>query len=108
MLVALLGLLYVDHYTQINTREAQHVEEKDERVLWADWRQQFELRGEKVPVEKPAKPPAVYYGVSGVGLLLLLMIILPLATVEVARLFTAENVQPYRFISAAGSGSLVI
>jgi phosphatidate cytidylyltransferase len=46
--------------------------------------------------------------VAGVGLLVLLLLVAPIATVEVARLFTAENVQPYRFISAAGSGSLVL
>jgi phosphatidate cytidylyltransferase len=108
MLAALLGLLWVDHYAQVRTKEAGKVEEKDDRVLWSRWRHEFEVRGEKVPEIKPPKPPAINYGVAGVGVLILLLIILPLATEEVARLFTAENVRPYRFISAAGSGSLVL
>jgi hypothetical protein len=44
-------------------------------------------------------------GIGGIGLLILLLIILPSATVELARLFTAERVRPYRLISAAGSGA---
>jgi phosphatidate cytidylyltransferase len=108
MLAALLGLLWADHYVQVKTQADQKVEEKDERVGWSRWRYEYEIRGEKVPDVKPAKPPKIYYGVAGVGLLILLLIILPLATEEVARLFTAENVRPYRFISAAGSGALVI
>lgn len=47
-------------------------------------------------------------GVAGIGLMTLLMLILPTATVELARLFTAERVRPYRFISAAGSGALIV
>jgi phosphatidate cytidylyltransferase len=47
-------------------------------------------------------------GVAGVGLLALLLIILPIATVELATLFTAERVRPFRLISFAGSGALVV
>src|SRR5438105_2277203 len=47
------------------------------------------------------------YGIGGVGLLALLMI-LPSATVELATLFAAEKVQPYRLIAAFGAGSLAI
>ena len=47
-------------------------------------------------------------GVGGIGLLLLLMIILPLATTELATLFAAERVRPYRLIAAVGSGALVL
>lgn len=47
------------------------------------------------------------YGVGGVGLLVLLVIILPLATIELANLFAAERIKPYRFIAAVGSGALV-
>jgi phosphatidate cytidylyltransferase len=50
----------------------------------------------------------VHYGLRGVGLLVLLMIILPLATAELAMLFTAERVRPYRVIAAIGSGALVL
>lgn len=47
-------------------------------------------------------------GLEGVGLLALLLFVLPTAVVELARLFTAENVRPYRFIAAAGAGSIVV
>jgi phosphatidate cytidylyltransferase len=101
-------LLYVDYYVQARTKAAGMVRETDERVLWQRWRADYERRGEPLPATRPAQPPPINYGVAGVGLLILLLIILPLATEEVARLFTAENVRPYRFISAAGSGSLVL
>ncbi|MGH9371010.1 MAG: hypothetical protein ACRD15_05710, partial [Vicinamibacterales bacterium] len=52
--------------------------------------------------------PGMRHGVGGIGLLLLLVIVLPLAVVELARLFTAENVRPYRTISALGSGALAL
>lgn len=106
MLAALLGLLYVDHYVQVRTRAAGMVRETDDRVLWARYRES--IADQAKPPALPENPPAINYGVAGVGLLALLIIILPLATQEVARLFTAENVSPYRFISGAGSGSLVI
>jgi phosphatidate cytidylyltransferase len=48
------------------------------------------------------------YGVGGVGLLVLLIIVLPLATAELATMFAAEKVRPYAIISAAGSGLLVL
>jgi phosphatidate cytidylyltransferase len=47
-------------------------------------------------------------GIAGVGLLVLLLIILPTATLELARLFTAERVRPYRVISVAGSAALIV
>lgn len=48
------------------------------------------------------------WGVGGVGLLILLMIILPPAIIELATLFAAEKVRPYRFIAAAGSAALAM
>jgi phosphatidate cytidylyltransferase len=48
------------------------------------------------------------YGIGGAGLLAMLLIILPSAIVELANLFAAERVQPYRFIAAAGAGSLAV
>jgi phosphatidate cytidylyltransferase len=48
------------------------------------------------------------YGIGGAGLLALLLLILPSAIIELATLFAAERVQPYRFIAAAGAGSLAI
>ena len=47
-------------------------------------------------------------GVGGLGLLILLAIILPLAVREVATLFAAERVRPYRFIAAVGSSLLIL
>ena len=46
-------------------------------------------------------------GVVGIGLLIILAIILPLATAEIATLFTPERVRPYRFIAAVGSAALI-
>src|SRR5688572_16850896 len=64
-------------------------------LLWLDWyveRRTQHLEG----------------GIGGVGILVLLLIILPIATIELATLFAAERVKPYRFISMAGSGMLVL
>jgi phosphatidate cytidylyltransferase len=47
-------------------------------------------------------------GVGGIGLCLLLLLLLPPATAELARLFTAESVRPYRLISVAGSAMLIL
>lgn len=47
-------------------------------------------------------------GVGGIGVMILLAMILPLAVQEIAVLFTAENVRPYRFIAAAGCSLLVM
>lgn len=59
-------------------------------VLWLDW--WIESR----------------YEVKGAGLLGLLIITLPLANLELARLFAAEHVQPYRFISGIFGGLIVL
>ena len=48
----------------------------------------------------------VKYGVGGVGLMIILLLVLPIAMVELAYLFTAEHVRPYRLISSIGSGAL--
>lgn len=47
-------------------------------------------------------------GIGGIGLLLLLMAILPLATYELAALFAAEKVRPYRTLSSIGSALLIL
>ncbi|CAA9376558.1 MAG: Phosphatidate cytidylyltransferase [uncultured Phycisphaerae bacterium] len=52
--------------------------------------------------------PGVRGGVGGVGLLVILGIVLPLATREIATLFAAEHVRPYPAIAAVGSGALVL
>jgi phosphatidate cytidylyltransferase len=59
-------------------------------VLWLDWL-----------IEKRTH-------VKGVGILALMLVLLPSAALEMARLLTAENVQPYRFITILGSGLLVV
>src|SRR5580704_9470044 len=75
MLAALLGLLYLDHWIEMQTPG------------WV----------------KPRNS-----GLSGVGLLIMLIFLLPAATAEVGRLFVAEHVRPYRFLAGFGSGLLVI
>lgn len=82
MLGGLLLLLWVDHWAQGWTKAMgiNHIRAED--------------------------GPAA--GVGGIGLLIILMIVLPPATLELAMLFTAERVRPYRIISALGSGALVI
>ncbi len=74
-------------------------------LLWVDW----EFERWTTPWMKHIHPndPNVA-GIAGAGLLVLLLIILPLAVTELAILFTAERVQPYRIIATAGSGALVI
>jgi phosphatidate cytidylyltransferase len=59
-------------------------------VLWADW--YVEAIG----------------GPRGVGVLTLLAVLVPLATVELARLFTAENVRPFRVLAATGALAIVV
>ena len=65
-------------------------------LLWLDWFVQSRTRH--------LEPN----GVGGVGLLVLLLVILPVATIELATLFAAERVRPYRFVSTVGSGMLVL
>jgi phosphatidate cytidylyltransferase len=64
-------------------------------LLWLDWFVEQRTRH-------------VEGGVGGVGIVVLLLIILPIATIELATLFAAERVKPHRFISMAGSGMLVL
>jgi phosphatidate cytidylyltransferase len=81
MLAALLATLYLDYKIEKST------------VGWI-----------RVPIDGE-----IYErGVAGVGLFLLLMVMLPMGVTELAQLFTAENVRPYRAIAAVGSGSLVV
>jgi phosphatidate cytidylyltransferase len=48
------------------------------------------------------------YGVGGVGILALLIILLPPAMTELATLFAAERVKPDLIITAIGAGGLVV
>ncbi len=47
-------------------------------------------------------------GIGGIGLLVICMILLPPATIELASLFTAVKVRPYRLISGIGSNILAL
>jgi len=47
-------------------------------------------------------------GIGGIGLLVLLLLIVPVATTELATLFAAEKVRPYRVLAAVGSGTLAL
>jgi phosphatidate cytidylyltransferase len=81
MLVGLLALLYLDYWVEQNTQ---------------GW------------VKLPNLHPPRQFGLGGVGLLLAMIFLLPLATTEVARLFVAEQIRPYRFLAGLGSGLLAI
>jgi phosphatidate cytidylyltransferase len=69
-------------------------------LLWVDHRAQswtvgaYEYRGEK-------------RGLAGLGVVALLLIAMPGAVAELANLFAAERVRPYRVIAAAGSAALI-
>jgi phosphatidate cytidylyltransferase len=52
--------------------------------------------------------PVPGQGLGGAGLAILLLVLLPLSTVEMAQLLTAERVRPYRALAAFGSGLLVL
>lgn len=79
MLAALIGMLWLDYQIEVWTRD------------WAVG--YFE---------------GMTHGIGGAGILLTLVIVLPMAVVELATLFTAENVRPYRFIASVGCAALVI
>ncbi len=66
-------------------------------LLWLDYAAQRWTAGQGGLVE----------GIGGIGLFALLILILPPAILELAQLFAAERVKPYRFIAAVGSASLV-
>lgn len=69
-------------------------------LLWLDYKAQhwtmgaYQYRGED-------------RGLAGLGVLTLLLIAMPAAVVELAHLFTAERVKPYRLIAAFGSAALL-
>ena len=78
MLAALGGLFWVDWYIERATR---------------DWAVGRGLTADT--------------GVGGIGILVLLLAVCPLAVHEIAVLFTAERVRPYRFIAAAGASAMI-
>ncbi|HXE51572.1 MAG TPA: phosphatidate cytidylyltransferase [Tepidisphaeraceae bacterium] len=76
MLVALFGLLWLDSAAEVWTRPWMH--------------RRFH----------------VHYGIGGIGLMMILLLLLPAAVVELTALFTATHVRPYRIIASLGSGAL--
>jgi phosphatidate cytidylyltransferase len=65
-------------------------------LLWVDHMVEIWTMGWQIRRGEP-------HGIAGVGLLVLLLLALPLATMELAALFARQQVRPYRFIAAAGS-----
>ena len=47
-------------------------------------------------------------GIQGIGLAILLISVSPLAINELAVLFTAEHVRPYRIVAGVGSAALIL
>lgn len=66
-------------------------------LLWLDANLQGMTRAD------PKSP-----GIAGIGLLIILGIVLPLATREIGTLFAAERIRPYPIIAGLGSGALVL
>jgi phosphatidate cytidylyltransferase len=71
-------------------------------LLWVDSKSQQWTKGMEVFGHQFGD------GISGLGLLFLLLLILPPATTELATLFAAERVKPYRILVALGSGALAV
>lgn len=67
-------------------------------LLWLDSVIQF----------RTMDPSRLPNGLQGLGLLVLLIVMAPLAINELAVLFTAEHVRPYRVIATAGSSAMAI
>jgi phosphatidate cytidylyltransferase len=66
-------------------------------LLWVDWAAQGWTTSARWP-----------NGIGGLGLLVLLIIVLPIATLELEALFAAEQVRPQKFIAGLGAGLLVL
>ena len=75
-------------------------------LLWLDWAIQQWTR----PYVQVDNHQGTVYdiGIAGVGFLLLLLLIVPLATYELANLFAAEKVRPYRSLASTGAALLVL
>lgn len=78
MMASLLLLLWADYYLQVVT------------CGWVVWGQRMDE------------------GIRGIGLTVLLLAMLPPAVIELATLFAAEQVKPYRIIAVLGMGALAI
>jgi phosphatidate cytidylyltransferase len=65
-------------------------------TLWLDHAVQAWTRSETDP------------GVAGVGITLFLLVVLPLGAIELARLFAAEQLKPFRLLTVAGCAALLL
>ncbi|MBV8782433.1 MAG: phosphatidate cytidylyltransferase [Phycisphaerae bacterium] len=79
MLLVLFGLLWLDAFVEHHTVGAIHIAHGNRNV-----------------------------GIGGTGISLLLLLLAPLATTELATLFAAEKVKPYRLIATVGAGCMVL
>ena len=70
-------------------------------LLWLDYKAQHWTMGVYYYRNEPR-------GLAGLGILALLLIAMPGAIMELAKLFAAEHVRPYRFIAAAGSTCMLL
>ena len=66
-------------------------------ILWLDHAAQAWTTSPSLPV-----------GIKGIGITAMLLLLVPLATREVATLFTAEHVRPFRAIAVLGSSLLLL
>jgi phosphatidate cytidylyltransferase len=71
-------------------------------VLWLDWAIEQWTR------EWARTQLGMSHGIGGIGLAGILILVTPLATRELAVLFTAVRVQPHRLIAGLGSGALLL
>ena len=86
MLLGLFGLLWLDAFIERHTVGGNY-------VRYGNMQSGFHTRD---------------VGIGGIGVVLLLMLIAPLAVGELATLFAAEKVKPYRVISMLGASCLVL
>jgi phosphatidate cytidylyltransferase len=74
-------------------------------LLWLDDAAQ---RWTRAWMEERYRAQGFRGGIGGIGLFVLLALIMPIAVQEIAVLFTAERIRPYRILAAAGSSLLVL
>ena len=74
-------------------------------LLWLDDAAQ---RWTRSWMETRYQPYGFRGGVGGIGLMILLIFVMPFAVQEIAVLFTAERIRPYRMFAALGSTLLVL
>ncbi len=70
-------------------------------LLWIDWRAEFWTYPAYTAHGKS-------FGIAGIGILMLLLVILPLAVYELAILFAAERVRPSVGTAIIGCGAIVL